>query len=68
MNDERPSLTPPSHSHNTEFRDRSASPRSVDRGTRKPSVRTMKAHRQDFEAIATSSPGGDARERVCGCR
>jgi site-specific recombinase XerC len=31
----------------------------ADRGTRKPSVHTMKAYRQDFDAIATLIAGGD---------
>jgi len=32
----------------------------ADRGTRKPSLHTMKAYRQDFDAIATVISGGDA--------
>ena len=31
----------------------------ADRGTRTPSVHTMKAYRQDFDAIATVIAGGD---------
>ena len=31
----------------------------ADRGTRKPSVHTMKAYRQDFDAIATLLAGGE---------
>ena len=33
----------------------------ADRGTRRPSVHTMKAYRQDFDAIATLIAGGDTR-------
>ena len=32
----------------------------ADRGTRKPSAHTMKAYRQDFDAIATLIAGGAA--------
>jgi hypothetical protein len=34
----------------------------ADRGTRKPSVHTMKAYRQDFDAIATVIAGGDTSD------
>jgi hypothetical protein len=33
----------------------------ADRGTRKPSAHTLKAYRQDFDAIATLIAGGDDR-------
>ena len=31
----------------------------ADRGTRKPAVHTIKAYRQDFDAIATLIAGGE---------
>ena len=34
----------------------------ADRGTRKPSVHTMKAYRQDFDAIATVIAGDDTSD------
>jgi integrase/recombinase XerC len=34
----------------------------ADRGTRKPSAHTMKAYRQDFDAIATLIAGGDTSD------
>ena len=34
----------------------------ADRGTRKPSAHTMKAYRQDFDAIATVIAGDDTRD------
>ena len=36
----------------------------ADRGTRKPSAHTLKAYRQDFDAIATLIAGGEDL-RVC---
>src|SRR5688500_16982828 len=34
----------------------------ADRGTRKPSAHTLKAYRQDFDAIATLVVGGDTND------
>jgi integrase/recombinase XerC len=34
----------------------------ADRGTRKPSMHTMKAYRQDFDAIATLAAGADTSD------
>ena len=36
----------------------------ADRGTRKPSVHTIKAYRQDFDAIATLLAGGEGLSRM----
>ena len=39
----------------------------ADRGTRKPSAHTLKAYRQDFDAIATLIAGGDDPARIALC-
>ena len=39
----------------------------ADRGTRKPSAHTIKAYRQDFDAIAALIAGGQS-VTPCGCR
>ena len=40
----------------------------ADRGTRKPSAHTIKAYRQDFDAIATLIAGGERPVRDAGGR
>ena len=51
--------TAPSSPTASTVRDRSGSPQFLaDRGTRKPSAHTLKAYRQDFDAIATLIAGG----------